>query len=139
MRKNRFIQFENWVAEDLKDEEFRAEYERLGPGFKVARLRMLRGLTQEELAQRVGTHQSSISRLESGEKEPSLSFLRRVVEALDGRLEVNIVAAEESAVSVKQESVATITQSWSILDTRESVNWTDRQSAGTPVGEMVPV
>ena len=84
MREDRHIKFDDWLAEEMQDKEFRAEYERLGPGFEVARLRMLRGLTQAELAQRVGTHQSSISRLESGEREPSLSFLRRVVEALDG-------------------------------------------------------
>jgi DNA-binding XRE family transcriptional regulator len=85
------INFEEWLEEEMEDEEFRAEYERLGPGFEVARLRMLRGLTLAELAQRVGTHQSSISRLERGESDPSLSFLRRVAEALDASVEVIIV------------------------------------------------
>jgi len=64
--------------------------ERLGPDFHVARVRMLRGLTQQELAEKVGTHQSSISRLEGGEGEPSLSFLCRVVGALDGYVEVRV-------------------------------------------------
>lgn len=88
------IDFQDWLEEEMEDEEFRAEYERLGPGFEVAKLRMLRGLTQAELAQRVGTHQSSISRLERGEGEPSLSFLRRVVAALDASVEVRIVTKE---------------------------------------------
>ena len=93
--------FNEWLTEQSKDEDFRAEYDRLQPAFDVARLRMERGLTQAELAHLVGTRQSSISRLESGKTEPSLSFLRRVVEALGGRLEIVIAAAEE-AVATEQ-------------------------------------
>jgi len=88
-------EFEALLAEELKDDEFREEYEQLGPGFDVARLRMLRGLTQKELAKLVGTRQPSISRLESGDRDPSLSFLRRVVSALDAHIEVTIVPNEE--------------------------------------------
>ena len=97
MGKREPVGFDDWLAGQMEDEGFQAEYERLGPCFDVARLRMMRGLTQRELAERLGTHQSSISRLESGEREPSLSFLRRVVEALDGRLEVRIRAPEDAA------------------------------------------
>jgi len=88
--------FEDWENARLQDPEFRAEARRLEPAYQVTRLRILRQLTQEELAKRVGTKQSSIARLESGKSEPSLSFLRRVVEALGGRLEVRIVAQEEA-------------------------------------------
>jgi len=63
----------------------------------LARLRILRGLTQEQLAEQVGTKQPSIARLESGKGEPKLSFLRRVAEALDARIEVQIVPAEQDA------------------------------------------
>jgi DNA-binding XRE family transcriptional regulator len=96
MPQNRLLDFEDWLAEQMEEQGVRAEYQRLEPGFAVARLRMMRGLTQQELAERVGTHQSSISRLESGEQEPSLSFLRRVVYALNGRLEVRIWAREDA-------------------------------------------
>ena len=58
--------------------QFRAALQRLEPAKQVGRLRMLRGWTQEDLAQRASTRWSSIARLESGGKEPSLSFLRRV-------------------------------------------------------------
>lgn len=105
MRENSYVRFEDWLTEGIRDEGFRAEYQRLEPGFAVARLRMMRGLTQQELAARVGTHQSSISRLESGEQEPSLSFLRRVVDALNGRLEVRI-GAQEDAGAVEEAVVA---------------------------------
>ena len=43
--------------------------------------------------------QSSIARLEGGKSEPSLSFLRRVVEALGARLEVRIIPQEDVPVA----------------------------------------
>ena len=88
------IRFEDWEAEHMRDPEFRAAAEELEPAYQVARLRLMRGLTQEELAERVGTTQSSIARLENGKRPPSLSFLRRVVEALEGDLEVRIAPRE---------------------------------------------
>lgn len=132
------IKFEDWLAEDMEDEAFRTEYERLGPGFEVARLRMMRGLTQQELAERVGTHQSSISRLESGEREPSLSFLRRVVDALNGHLEVRIRGREEVTV-VEGTDTATVTTDWQFSDTlRTLADWVDQQSFDVLTEEMVP-
>lgn len=88
------IHFEDWEAEQMRDPEFRAATEELEPAHQVTRLRIMRGLTQEELAEKVGTKQSSIARLENGKRPPSLSFLRRVVEALDGDLKVHIAPRE---------------------------------------------
>jgi transcriptional regulator with XRE-family HTH domain len=101
-RKN--TRFEDWLAEQMKDEEFQAEWEKLEPGYQVARLRIRRGLTQQQLADSVGTTQTSISRLESGQSPPSLSFLQRVVEALGGELTVAIKPAK-SELSNKIEGV----------------------------------
>ena len=138
MSGDRHIRFEDWLAEEMEEEAFRTEYERLGPGFEVARLRMMRGLTQQELAERVGTHQSSISRLESGEREPSLSFLRRVVDALNGYLEVRIRAREEVTV-VEETDAATATTDWRFSDKpRTLADWADQQSFDVLTGEMVP-
>ena len=99
------IRFEDWEREQMQDARFRAALERLEPAYQVARLRMLRGWTQEELARRAGTRQPSIARLESGEREPSLSFLRRVVQALGAHVEVRIVP-EEVAERVHQQEIA---------------------------------
>jgi transcriptional regulator with XRE-family HTH domain len=88
------IRFEEWEAQRMQNPDFRAAAEALEPGYQVARLRILRGLTQQDLASRVGTKQPSIARLESGTVEPRLSFLRRVVEALGARLEVRLVARD---------------------------------------------
>jgi ribosome-binding protein aMBF1 (putative translation factor) len=85
------ITFEEWEAKQLQDPEFVAAIKELEPGYQIARLRIQRGLTQSELARRVGTKQSSIARLESGQSKPSISFLERLVTALDASLEIRIV------------------------------------------------
>jgi transcriptional regulator with XRE-family HTH domain len=93
------VRFEDWEAEQMQDAEFQAVAEELEPAYQVARLRIMRGLSQEQLAELVGTKQPSIARLESGKIEPRLSFLRRVVAALGGRLEVRIVPLEEAGAT----------------------------------------
>ena len=88
------------IAERMRDPEFRAAYEALEPEFELARqvirLRLQRGLTQKELAERVGTQQSGISRLEGMNQMPSLSFLQRVAEALNARVQIRLVPKEEA-------------------------------------------
>ena len=49
------------------------------------------GLTQEALAERMGTSVSAISRLESGFHVPSIETLRKLAEALGGRVKIDIV------------------------------------------------
>jgi transcriptional regulator with XRE-family HTH domain len=106
------VKYEDWRARKLEDPEIREALAELEAAYIVARLRMERGLTQEELAERIGTHQSSIARLESGKVQPRLSFLRRVIRALGAFLELRIIFEEdveeeafiESAVSDHSES-----------------------------------
>jgi ribosome-binding protein aMBF1 (putative translation factor) len=74
------------------DPELRAELERLRPFEEVARqiirVRLDQGLSQEALAERVGTTKSAISRLESGQHAPNLATLDKIAAAFGGRLEV---------------------------------------------------
>jgi transcriptional regulator with XRE-family HTH domain len=49
---------------------------------RLAALRRTKGLTQQQLAERVGLHQSQIHRYESGSSEPSMDALRRLALAL---------------------------------------------------------
>jgi transcriptional regulator with XRE-family HTH domain len=116
------IRFEDWEAERMRDPEFRAAVERLEPIYQVTRLRIMRGLTQAQLAELVGTKQSSIARLESAKSEPKLSFLRRVVEALGARLELRVIPQEEE-VSVVEASRA--------LPIRWQMNFTHKNILGT--------
>jgi len=83
--------FKDWQAEQLQDPQFVVAMNELEPGYQVARLRILRGLTQSKLAEMVGTHQPSIARLENGSRIPSLSFLERIAKALDAHIELHIL------------------------------------------------
>jgi ribosome-binding protein aMBF1 (putative translation factor) len=65
-------------------------------GDEVRRLRMERGLSQNELAKRVGLSQSVVARLEAGGVEPRLSTLDRVARALDVELDVRFQAKDHT-------------------------------------------
>lgn len=88
----------------MKDPEFRKGYEALEPEYKLAsaliRLRLSKGLTQEELARKVHTRQSAIARLESAGSLPSLSTVKRVAEALDADLDIVIRPKTRSSARV---------------------------------------
>ena len=62
--------------------------------YEVARqlkeARKAQNITQEVLAERIGTKKSNISRLESGRYNPSLDFLIRVAEGLGRRVQITI-------------------------------------------------
>ena len=83
--------FEDWEAEKIKAPDFLAAAEKLEPGYQVARLRLIRGLTQAQLAEMVGTRQPSIARLENGTSAPSLSFLTKIAEALGAKIEIKLI------------------------------------------------
>jgi len=54
-------------------------------------LRLKEGVSQGELAKKVGTRQTAISRLESGRANPSIKMLQKLAEALGFRLEIKFV------------------------------------------------
>lgn len=87
----------NWRTlkkELLKNKEVAAEYKKLEPRYKLIsqliEARVKKGLTQEELARRIGTKQSSIARLESGQVNLSIGFLEKIVAATDSRLIIQV-------------------------------------------------
>lgn len=79
--------------EAFKDKALKAEYDKLGPEFAVIEMiiekRIKEGLTQAELARRVGTKQSAIARLESGSYNPTIGFLQKVAHAMGKQLTVS--------------------------------------------------
>lgn len=78
----------------MEDPEFRAEYKALESEFNFIRqlidLRLKKGLSQHALAEKVGTQQPRISRLEQGQLG-SIEFLHRLARALDARLKIQLV------------------------------------------------
>lgn len=86
--------FSSFKKKALSDPEIKVEYDRLEPEFAITkaiiRRRLELGLTQKKLAEKIGTKQSALSRLESGNYNPSLAFLKKVAEGLDAKLRVII-------------------------------------------------
>lgn len=82
----------------LKDKDIKKTYKELGPEFELVQLiiekRNQKGFTQAQLAKKVGTQQSAISRLEQGSYNPSLAFLHKVATALDTELQVSLTAQQ---------------------------------------------
>lgn len=85
-------------ARFMEDAEFREEYERVDQEYALiealVRARMAAKLTQAELAQRLGTTQSAVARLEGGRVSPSFATLRRYADATGTRLTVGLVPAD---------------------------------------------
>jgi predicted transcriptional regulator len=81
----------------LADPEVKSEFDALGPAFEIAaellRARKRTGLSQAELAERMGTSQSAIARLESGETLPSTKTLLRFAEATGSKIQLRLSAA----------------------------------------------
>jgi len=85
---------QTFKIELLKDEAAEREYQKLTPRYAVISAliaaRIKNGLTQKELAQRLNTKQSVISRLESGNTNPSLGFLEKIATVMGYKLKVQI-------------------------------------------------
>ena len=78
--------YDEFEAELLEKPEIRKEYEALKPKYDMIRVLIKRrsklGMSQTELARRIGTRQPAISRLEKGDYNTTLSTLFRATEAL---------------------------------------------------------
>ena len=74
------------INEQLKDPEFKREYEKLQPEMDVIRAmvdaRISQNLTQKQLSDRTGIDQADISKLENGTRNPTLNLLKRLADGM---------------------------------------------------------
>jgi ribosome-binding protein aMBF1 (putative translation factor) len=98
---NGLISQDDVLAEELRDPEFRAEWERTALArwlaAEVAHYRAEHDLSQRELARRLGVHQSDVARMESGEHTPSLDRLVRIAAGLEIEVMIDIRPQEREA------------------------------------------
>lgn len=91
--------FDDFLNEQLQDEEFRKEYENMQPEFDVIRAiidaRTSQNLTQKELAERTGINQADISKLENGTRNPSIKLLKRLAEGMDMMLKIEFIPKQK--------------------------------------------
>lgn len=93
--------FRETLNEQLRDPEFKAEWDALEPERQIMRAiiegRDEQALTQKQLADATGITQADISRLENGTGNPSLRTLKRLAEGLGMSLKVEFVRKSTSA------------------------------------------
>ncbi len=87
------------LSEQMKDEEFRKEYEAIQPEMDVIRAivdaRTSQNLTQKELAERTGINQADISKLENGTRNPSVNLLKRLADGMGMALRIEFVPKQQ--------------------------------------------
>ena len=88
------VPFDSIKAELMLDNEFKEEYDRLKPRYdvisQIIEARKENNMTQSDLAKMVGTQKSNISRLESGNYNPSLDMLIKVARCLGKELSIQL-------------------------------------------------
>jgi predicted transcriptional regulator len=88
-------EFEKLLAEQMKDESFKKEWDALEPEFSLMQAiidaRNAEGMTQKELSVRSGIAQGDISKIESGNANPSIRTLNRIANAMGKKLRIEFV------------------------------------------------
>lgn len=84
------MDFDVYLKNALKNPKIKAEYDKLEPQFApieaILEARVKKGMTQAQLASKIGTKQSAIARVESGSANPSIGFLQKLADALGKKL-----------------------------------------------------
>lgn len=92
MKRKDVVYWEDFEKELFKQPGFKEAVEETRLEYEIARAlikaRIERGLTQAEIAKRMNTKQSVISRFENARTVPSLSFLKRLAQVLNASLQV---------------------------------------------------
>ena len=87
--------FNDMLEKQLKDEEFRKEYEAIQSEMDIIKAlvdaRNSLNLTQKELAERTGINQADISKIENGTRNPSLNLLKRLADGMGMVLKIEFI------------------------------------------------
>lgn len=106
---DQLISHKDVLAEDLRDPEFREEWERTAVArwlaVEVAHYRAEHDLSQRQLAELLGVHQSDVARMETGEHAPTLDRLIRVAKGLDIELMIDICPQKKAAMLPKKRAL----------------------------------
>lgn len=85
--------FDEFLAKQMKDPEFKKEYDALEPEFEIIQAmidaRKNSGMTQKELADKTGIAQSDISKIENGNGNPSIRTLQRLAKGMGKKLHIS--------------------------------------------------
>ena len=91
--------FDDFLEEQMQNQEFKKEYDDLQPEFDVIRAivdaRTSQNLTQKQLAEKTGINQADISKLENGTRNPSINLLKRLAEGMGMMLKIEFVPKQK--------------------------------------------
>ena len=96
--------FEKYLAGQMKDSEFKNEWDDLAPEYDAINAiivaRKNSRLTQKELAERTGINQADISKIENGNANPSLKMLKRLAAGMGTALKLQFVPLETACATL---------------------------------------
>lgn len=85
----------DYLKEQLKDPKFKKEWEKSEVAYQVTRelirARIERKISQRQLAQKAGTTQAVISRIENMSVSPSVGLVQRIANSLGKKLEIRFI------------------------------------------------
>jgi len=88
-------EFKEFLDEQLKTPELRAEWDALEPEFAIIQAmidaRKISGITQQQLSERSGIAQGDISKIENGNANPSLNTLKRLASGMNMKLKIEFL------------------------------------------------
>jgi len=94
-KTHKALDFQQYLKEELKDSVFRQHYEEYGKQLEIAyqilQLRKKQGLSQAKLARKLGTNQSNVARMESGQQNFTTDTLQKIASALQRKLKVEFI------------------------------------------------
>ncbi len=95
LRKHSFRAHLDEELQNLKfAQDFAKDWRKLKLGYQICCAREAAGMTQQALAQKIGTRQSNISRLEQGDYNFTVEMLQKIAKALHLQLCIELKAPE---------------------------------------------
>lgn len=94
-KNNRAKDFQNILKKKLKDPEFKQHYDEYGKQLEIAyqilELRKRKKMSQNQLAKKIGTTQSNIARMETGQQNFTTNTLQKIAGAFNCDLKVDFI------------------------------------------------
>ena len=87
--------FNDFLDEQLQDEEFKKEYDDIQPELDVIKA-IVDARISKNLTQRTGINQADISKLEHGIRNPSINLLKKLAEGMDMALKIEFVPKQKA-------------------------------------------
>ena len=91
-KNQKAVDFQEYLAKELKNSKFKKYYneysKRLEIAYQILKLRKQKRISQAELAKKIGTKQSNVARMETGQQNFTTDTLQKVAKALNRDLKI---------------------------------------------------